>query len=177
MGDGMLIVCGQRKFSAQLLTILSSEIAGSHTMASTGAEARRKTGMSEFSAVLIAGKVPDEDGFSLAADLASNGICVMIVVDRTALFEAHELFDGMGVTILANPLTKDSLIQAIRLIVKVREGGGGTLEKAKLRLVQSHGWTEPQAHRYIQKISMDKRIPRDVAAQLVLRALDREKSK
>lgn len=174
MGDGMLIVCGQRKFAGQLLAILSGTVAGSHAVAVSGAEARRKTGMSDFEAVLISGRLPDEDYLGLAAELALGGCKgVIVVVDRNSLYDAHDVLDGTGVLILAQPLTKDALQHAVQLMVKAQVGGG-TLEKAKLMLMQYKGWTEPQAHRYIQKVSMDKRLPRDVSAQLIIRALEKE---
>ncbi|MFT8887298.1 MAG: ANTAR domain-containing protein [Ethanoligenens sp.] len=174
MNDGMLVVCGQRTFCKNLCDLITSSIAIHPSVAVSGAEARRKTSMSEMNAVLLAGKLPDENVLDLALELAQGGVNgVMIVIDRGALFEAHEVLDGSGVTILANPLTKDALIQAIRLVMKVAEGGG-TLDRAKLMLVQMKGWTEPQAHRYIQKLSMDKRLPRELAAQIVIKALNRE---
>lgn len=135
------------------------------------------TSLTEYEAVLIAGKLPDETAIDLAIGLAANGVKgIMIVVDRTSLGDAHEVLDGSGVTILAKPLTKDALTQAIKLIVRVGYGTGGIFEKAKLMLVQQKNWTEPQAHRYIQKMSMDKRLPRDVTSQMIIRALEREKS-
>lgn len=174
MGDGILIVCGQRSFSEQLQKIISASVPGSHSIVTSGAEARRLTGVTEFDAILIAGRLPDEDCLTLAAELSGSGVTgVMVVVERNALYDAHDVLDGTGVTILAWPLTKESLTQAIRLIVKVREGGG-TLENAKLMLMQRKGWTEPQAHRYIQKVSMDKRLPRDITAQMIIKALEKE---
>lgn len=174
MNDGMLVVCGQRDFGQQLLNILSTAATGNHSIATSGAEARRKTGMSDYDAVLIAGKLPDENYLELAAELAENGRKgILIVVDRNMLFDAHEMLDGTGTVILVKPVTKDALLQSVKLIVRVKEGGG-TLDKAKLMLMQLKNYSEPQAHRYIQKISMDKRLPRDVTAQLIIKSLEKE---
>jgi DNA-binding response OmpR family regulator len=174
MSDGVLIVCGKRDFCSQLQTIISSSIGGNHSSVYSGAVARRKTGKNEYAAIILAGKLPDEDSLDLAAELATNGASgVMVVVDRGVLFDAHERLDGTGATILSNPLTKDTLIQTIKLVMKFKESGG-TLERAKLMLMQKKGWSEPQSHRYIQKVSMDKRLPRDVTAQLVIKALEKE---
>jgi AmiR/NasT family two-component response regulator len=171
MSDSILVVCGQRETSEQLVNIISASIPGKHLFVISGAEARRKTGLYEYEAVLIAGKLPDETPLELAESLAVNGCNgVMIVVERDALYDAHEVLDGTGVTILVKPLTKDALLHSIKLIVKVKEGGG-TLEKAKLLLIQHKNFTEPQAHRYIQKLAMDKRLPREVAAQLIIKAI------
>lgn len=178
LGDGVLVVCSQQKLAKQLTTILASVLPGLHTIADSGAQARRLTSLTEFAAVLIAGRLHDETATDLALGLSSNGVeRIVIIVDRAALADTHELLDGTGVTILSKPLTKDALIQAIKLILKVGSGKGGIFEKAKLMLVQQKHWTEPQAHRYIQKLSMDKRLPRDVTSQYVIRALEREKEK
>lgn len=174
MSDGMLIVCGKKEFGEQLRRIIAAGVPGGHELALSGAEARRKTALSEYSSVLIADRLPDEGTLDLALELADRGCGgVMLVVDRNTVFDAHEVLDGTGVTILVKPITKSTLVHTIQLVLKVREGGG-TFEKAKLMLVQMKKFNESQAHRYIQKISMDKRIPRDIAAQMVIKALERE---
>lgn len=174
MSDGLLVVCARRDYAAQLVAMVSSAVPGSHLVALSGAEARRKTGRSDFAGVLIVGRLADESGLDLALDLADQGAQgVMLLVERDALLDAHEVLDGTGVTILARPLSRDAFLHALQLVVRVREGGG-TLDKAKLMLIQQKNITEPQAHRYIQKLAMDKRLPRDVVAQLVIRELERE---
>lgn len=176
MGDGMLVVCSQHDFAEQLISIISSVFAGAHSTVASGAQARRQSGLTEYAAVLIAGRLLDETAVGLATGLAENGVKrIIIVVDRASLADAHEMLDGTGVTILSKPLTKEALTQAVRLIVRVGYGEGGIFEKAKLMLIQQKNWTEPQAHKYIQKLSMDKRLPRDVTSQYVIRALEREK--
>ena len=170
----MLVVCGQQNISQKICQILASSIAVHPMVVTSGAEARRITAIKEMEAVLLAGKLPDEDEMTLALELAQGGIPgVMVVINRSAIFDAHEVLDGSGVTILANPITKEALLHSISLVMKVSEGGG-VMDRAKLMLIQYKGWTEKQAHRYIQKLSMDKRLPREVAAQLVLKALRRE---
>lgn len=174
----MLIVCSQQEFAHQLTTIITSVLPGLHTIADSGAQARRMTSIQEFEAVLIAGRLFDETLTDLALGLSGNGVeRIIIIVDRISLVDAHEMLDGTGVTILSKPLSKDALTQAVKLVLKVGSGKGGIFEKAKLMLVQQKNWTEPQAHRYIQKVSMDKRLPRDVTSQYVIRALEKEKEK
>lgn len=174
MSDGMLIVSGKKEFGEQLRRIIAAGVPGSHEIALSGAEVRRKTALSDYTSVLISDRLPDENTIDLALELADRGCAgVMLVVDRDAIFDAHEVLDGTGVTILVKPVTKSALVHTIQLVMKVEEGGG-TFAKAKLMLVQMKKFNESQAHRYIQKISMDKRIPRDIAAQMVIKALERE---
>lgn len=171
----MLVVCRQREVAEQLLSIISTVLAGVHMIATSGAQARRQSSLTEYDAVLIAGRLPDETAVDLANGLSANGVKrILLVADRAKLADAHEMLDGTGVTILSQPLTKEALTQAVKLIVKMGTGEGGIFEKAKLMLIQQKGWTEPQAHKYIQKMSMNKRLPRDVTSQYVIRALERE---
>ena len=174
MMDGLLLVSARREFAEQLLQMIQTAVAGSHAIALSGAEARRRTGGTEFAGVLITGRLPDESGVDLAYDLASSGCQgVILICERDALLDAHEALDGTGAVILARPLTREALLNSLKLVVRVREGGG-TLDKAKLMLIQMKNFTEPQAHRYIQKLAMDKRLPREVAAQLVIRTLEKQ---
>ena len=174
LGEGILIVCGQLNLCNFLLNLVSSAIPGPHVKALSGAEARRKTSQSEFAATLIAGRMADGTAIDLALDFSRSGSSgVMVVTERDELFDAHDALDGSGVTILSKPLSKDALVQSIRLILRVAEGGG-TVEKAKLMLITHKNFNEPQAHRYIQKISMDKRLPREIAAQLVIKSIEQE---
>jgi two-component system, response regulator PdtaR len=170
----MLIVCGQRDLGNYLLSNISTVVPGRHTLSLSGSDTRRRTSLNEFSAILIAGRLPDCTNLDLAMDLSQSGCSgLMVITERGDLYEAHEVLDGTGVTILSKPLSKDALLQAVKLILKVAESGG-TVEKAKLMLIHHKSFTEPQAHRYIQKLSMDKRLPREVAAQYVIKALERE---
>jgi response regulator NasT len=177
LGGGTLVVCSQRELADQIVSLISTVSVGLSSVAISGAQARRQTSLTEFEAVIIAGKLPDETANNLAIGLAENGVKrIIVVVDRSSLVDAHEVLDGTGVTILSKPLTKDTLLQTVKLIVKVGSGEGGIFEKAKLMLVQQKNWTESQAHRYIQKLSMDKRLPRDVTSQYVIKALERERA-
>lgn len=174
MGDGILIVCGQRDLGEYMINLIASEIPGMHTLSLSCADARRKTSVNEFAAVLIVGRLRDGTSIDLASDLTQNGCQrVMVVAERSELCDAHEALDGTGATILSRPLSKSALIQTIKLVICVEETGG-TVEKAKLMLIRSKNFSEPQAHRYIQKLSMDKRLPREVAAQYVIKAIERE---
>jgi response regulator NasT len=178
LGGGMLMVCSQKSVADKLLKIISTVLPGIHATAVSGSQARRLTSLTDYSLILIAGKLKDESAENLALELADSGIKpIVILVDAAELSDAREILVGLGVTILTKPLSKQVLLNTIGLVSKLSSGEGGIFEKAKLRLVQEKGWSEPQAHRYIQKVSMERRLPRDVTAQYVLKALDKEKSK
>jgi response regulator NasT len=42
------------------------------------------------------------------------------------------------------------------------------VERAKGQLMAKHGWSEPQAFRWIQKASMDRRLSMREVAQIVM---------
>lgn len=171
----MLLVCSNNNTAQQLAAMIFSVLPGIHATAYSGAQARRQITLTDYSAVLIAGRLSDETAPRLASELCYEGVCpIIIIVDSTEFDNAHDILEGLDVTILTKPIKKDTLLNTVRLVAKLGSGEGGIFEKTKLRLMQQKGWNEGQAHRYIQKISMEKRLPRDVTAQMVLKALDRE---
>lgn len=175
MGGGMLLVCSNKNTAQQLTAMISSVLPGIHSTAFSGAQARRQITLTDYSVVLIAGRLSDETAPRLAAELSYENVCpVVIIVDSAEVDVAHDILEGLNTTILTKPIKKDTLLNTVRLAAKLGSGEGGIFEKAKLKLVQQKGFTEPQAHRYIQKISMEKRLPRDVTAQMIIKALERE---
>lgn len=171
----MLLVCSAQKLAEQLTRIISSVFPAVSAVASSGSQAKRLTSITDYSIVIIAGKLSDQSAPALAYELSDNQVKpIIIIVDSTECVDAHELLNGLDVTVLTKPLSKEAFINTLRLVSKIQSGEGGIFEKAKLGLVQQKGWTEQQAHRYIQKVSMEKRLPRDVTSQYVLKALARE---
>jgi DNA-binding response OmpR family regulator len=174
VSDGILIVCCRRELGDYLKGLVAGEIPGMHELALSCADARRRISVEDFAAVLVVGRLRDGSGVELAADIAQDGKgSVLYVAERGDVFDAHDALDGTGVTILSRPLPKEALINTVRLVLRVEETGG-TVEKAKLMLIKYKHFSEPQAHRYLQKLSMDRRLPREVAAQYVIKAIERE---
>jgi response regulator NasT len=85
---------------------------------------------------------------------------------------------------LVKPFTKSDLVPAIEMAVSRHEEISALerevttltdrletrklVERAKGLLMAQHGWSEPQAFRWIQKASMDRRMSMRQVAQIVV---------
>ena len=138
---------------------------------------------------VINGGLPDEAGNDLAVDLAGVHDCGGVYIDdytRAELFE-DELAES-GVITLSRPLTKTALSSAVRILsvanVRVRELKQKNYElsskledmkyitRAKIALMRALGYTEEQAHKYIEKKSMDLRISKRKVAMDILKTYE-----
>ncbi len=156
---------------------------------STAAEARRAMLCRPFDIFVINGGLPDEHGNELAADIAESNDCGGIYIDdftRAEMFS--EELGAVGVVTIVRPITKSALSEAVRMITianaRVRalkaknEELSSKLEdmkyisRAKIVLMRSLGYTEDQAHKYIEKKSMDMRVSRRKVAMDILKTYE-----
>lgn len=159
------------------------------TVCSTAAEARRATLCRPFDMFVVNGGLPDECGNELALDLAENNDCGGIYIDD---FSRVDMFSDelgkSGIVCMARPITREGLSETVRLIsianARVRalkeknEELSAKLEdlkyisRAKIVLMRSLGYSEDQAHRYIEKKSMDLRVSKRKVAVDILKTYE-----
>lgn len=107
------------------------------------------------------------------------------------LFVRGELYDEVsismmrcGVLTLAKPASSQLVLQSIRLLCAARERLGflqkqnATLEeklaeirlvnRAKWALIRQYSMAEEDAHRYVEKLAMDRCISKQQAARIIL---------
>ncbi len=155
----------------------------------TAAEARRACLCRTFDIFVVNGGLPDERGNELCADIAEGYDLGGIYIDdyaRADMF-SDELANS-GVITLARPITKVAVIDAARLLTVANSRVRALKEKndelaskledmkyitrAKIVLMRSLGYTEDQAHKYIEKRSMDARISRKKVAMDILKTYE-----
>lgn len=156
---------------------------------STAAEARRASICRPFDLFVINGGLPDEEGHELASDLAGIHDCGGVYIDdftKADMFE-DDLAD-VGVITLVRPITKSSLYDTVRMlsVANMRVAAlkkknyelNSKLEdmkyitRAKIALMRSLGLSEEQAHKYIEKKSMDMRVSRRKVAMDILKTYE-----
>lgn len=156
---------------------------------STAAEARRASMSRPYDLFVINGGLIDERGNELCIDLAQALDCGGVYVDEYAYVDMFE--DDLmseGVIALTRPITRSGLSDAVRLVsaanARVRalkaknEELSAKLEdqkyisRAKIVLMRSLGYTEDQAHKYIEKKSMDQRVSRRKIAMEILKTYE-----
>jgi two-component system, response regulator PdtaR len=135
--------------------------------------------------VILDVKMPVLDGLSAAEQIAADRIAPVVILTA---FSQRELVnrarDAGAMAYLVKPFTKADLVPAIEMAVsrfqelRALEAEVGSLrdrlevrkllDRAKGALQTEHGLSEPDAFRWIQKTSMDRRVSMREVAQAVL---------
>ena len=128
----------------------------------SGAEAIRAVHGMGSGLVVCASKLPDMTATDLAYDL--SGIGVLLVIGTSAQLDNCE---GDDLFKLPTPLSRGDLLASLHMLIQLEErfhnrivparteDDKAIIEKAKLLLMERNLMTEEQAHRFIQKSSMD----------------------
>ena len=115
-------------------------------------------------------------GGMLAEDIAAElppDIKLMAIVRA----DAADMLSGEGIFVLPLPVNRQSLISSIEIFLGVIEKRRKTrrrsedekiIDTAKLYLMEKHHMTEEQAHRFLQKRSMDTGAKLTDTARLIL---------
>ncbi|MCD0448759.1 response regulator [Actinocorallia sp. API 0066] len=135
--------------------------------------------------VILDVKMPILDGISAAERIAGERLAPVVMLTAFSQRELVERARSAGaMAYLVKPFTKADLVPAIEMAVsrydeirqlesevttlKDRLETRKIVDRAKGRLQTQHGWTEPEAFRWIQKTSMDRRLTMRKVAEAVL---------
>jgi AmiR/NasT family two-component response regulator len=135
--------------------------------------------------VILDVKMPILDGISAAERIAADRIAPVVILTAFSQRELVERAREAGaMAYLVKPFTKADLVPAIEMAVsrfqeiKSLEAEVSTLEdrletrkavdRAKGLLQAARGWSEPEAFRFIQKTSMDRRMTMRAVADAVI---------
>lgn len=135
--------------------------------------------------VILDVKMPGVDGIEAARQITAEGICAVLMLTAFSQREVVEQArDAGAVAYLVKPFQKSDLVPAIELATAryaetkalAAEVGELTerlevrklIDRAKGRLIDTHGMTESDAFAFIQKLAMSKRTTmRDVAESVM----------
>ena len=135
--------------------------------------------------VILDVKMPVLDGIAAAERIAQQRIAPVVILTAFSQRELVERArDAGAMAYLVKPFTKADLVPAIEMAVsryteiKALDGEVSTLkdrlevrkllDRAKGLLQSEHGMSEPQAFRWIQKTSMDRRLTMRKVAEAVI---------
>ncbi|MET8140264.1 response regulator [Sphaerisporangium sp. NPDC005288] len=135
--------------------------------------------------VILDVKMPILDGISAAERIVSERVAPCLILTAFSQRDLVERArDAGAMAYLVKPFTKSDLVPAIEMAVSRHEEIAALerevttlgerletrklVERAKGLLMAEHGWTEPQAFRWIQKASMDRRLSMRQVAQAVV---------
>ena len=142
----------------------------------SAAEVKRAAHKQHRSLIVCGFKLADETCEELFHDLRSD--CFMLMVAPQA---SLELSETEGIFKLQSPIGRGELLASVRMLVQFqryipREKGPAKrgeeeyrlIAQAKAVLMDRHGMTEDQAHRFLQKQSMDNGARLTDTARMVL---------
>lgn len=181
----VLIVSGSEKFTGAITSFLPvSDYYPVDAVGSVGAARRRLLDRS-YDFVLINTPLPDEFGGRLAVDVCnrSDGVALMFV-SSDAYEQIYAKYTDYGVLTVARPTPAQTIKQYIRVMESIRERLRRREKKSvsmeermeEIRLINRAKWllienlrmTEEEAHKYIEKQSMDTRTSkREIAENLI----------
>ena len=181
-----LIVSARAEISELADQLLRIEGCTKTAIATSCSEARRLVkNDAEPELVIINTPLPDEFGQELAemiADTTSAGI--ILICSGDVADEIADRASDSGVNVISRPYTREILQRTISLVLSARARMAGvkkessdilsrieemrTINRAKTTLMKYLKFTEPQAHKYIEKQAMNNRQTRLEVAQRIL---------
>jgi len=181
-----LIAAATDKAHMTLAQFLSAcGVKGKAVRAFSGAEARRVLAEGAFDLILVNAPLPDEFGTGLAQAAAQQTIAGVILLVKTEVAEAAtETVEGDGVFAVAKPVSRQIFSQALHMAratharlsslqnenrrLQKRIEDIRLVDRAKCLLIECCAMTEPEAHAYIERKAMDKRLPKRKIAEQIL---------
>lgn len=183
--DNVLVVSSSDKGKDFLAEFLVAQDFTKITTVKSGGEARRLLNQNEFELVVINAPLKDESGEELSlmvTDISMAG--VILIVKSEIADDVSAKVEDYGVFVLPKPLSRIMFFQALKLMGASRRRILGLqhenvqlqqkiedirlVDRAKCALIQYLNLTEPQAHRYIEKQAMDRRISKKEVAEGIL---------
>ena len=181
----VLVVSSSEKFNRSLLSLLPEDRFYPVSLSPDNSAARRVLAESRFDIVMINTPLPDDFGTHLALDACEgSGAGVMLFVKAEHYPDIAARVSPFGVLALSKPVTAQTVAQSLTLICATRERLRRMEQKTasveekieEIRIVNKAKWllidqlkmTEQEAHRYIEKQSMDRCVTRRTIAENIL---------
>ncbi len=181
----VLIVSSANNFNSAIKELLPESKYSPVNIVLDICTAKRELSHRPYDFILINSPLPDDFGTNFAIDTSSSRETVVLQLIRSDVHD--EIYDKVtqyGVLTLAKPTSKAMLIQAFRWMASTRERLRTSAKKslsieekmAEIRVVNRAKWilitelkmSEPDAHRYIEKQSMDQCISkRQIAEEII----------
>lgn len=180
----ILIVSGSPKGAeafAGLLTALS--LTDIHK-AGSGAEAHRLLAAQSFALIVILSPLPDEFGSELAKAAAGTTAGVMLVVRAELAEEMAARLQDKGIFVFSPDMGRRLFDGAVRLLMTIHRRLAAIApqterlqqtiqdirlaDRAKCLLIQYERLTEQEAHRYMEKEAMNRRLSKREIAEEIL---------
>lgn len=159
------------------------------SLESGGEAAKRRLATADYGIVLICPPIDGKDGAELAKNIsASTSSAVLLLCGKDKQAALDEKLSRYGVFVLAGNASRQVFIETLRLLgtvsarlslqYKDKLALQGRLEELKLLdrakcvLIQYLNMTEKEAHRFIEKQAMDRRVSKREIIENILKTYE-----
>jgi response regulator NasT len=187
--ENILVVSGAEKGRIYLEDFLTSCRFGKVTAVCDAAAAGEEFKNNEYDLCIINTPLPDRSGVELALDTVKQGFCQCMLVTAAEVFEKFgKEMEQAGVFVIVKPLKRESLwimLKSIAVVhnrltpmkeenenLKHKLEGLQLVSRAKALLISNLKMTEPQAHRFLEKQAMERRMTKSDIARRVIRTYE-----
>lgn len=173
--DKVILAFEGEKTTARVRDILEGAGSAECLICHSAAEVKRLVNKLHIPVVVCGYKLRDETAETLCADLPlSCSVLVLAVQNLLDMIDSEDVFK------LTAPVSRSDLLASVQMLSQVghriqwyqrpQHSGEETalVERAKALLMDRNGMTEEQAHRFLQKKSMDSGAKLLQTAQMVL---------
>ncbi len=183
----VLVVSASPRFDSVMTDLLSLSRCRPVRFAAGVNEAKRALAETEYDFIIINTPLPEGSGLRFAIDCTiCAGAVVLLLVGSDHYPELHDKAVEHGIFILSKPMARGGMITALDFMSSTRERLRELQKKsvsveermeeirminrAKWLLIDKHGMTEPDAHRYIEKTAMNTCTSRKEVARRIIQA-------
>ena len=184
----VLLVCGKGKFAEQIDKYLPYNeyypVKKIHALS----EARRDLLERSYDISIVNWPASESEGKRFVCDIAGKDkAAILLMVGRDVYDEVYFDVVSLGVSCIPRQISGSEFSMSLRLLCSEIERLSGEqkkqlsldekmaeirlVNKAKWALIEKKGMSEEEAHKYIEKLAMDERMTRKVAAEKVLQSL------
>ena len=182
----VLLVCGKGKFDEQVMRFLPYNEFYPVRKMNALSEARRELIERSYDIVIVNWQASDSEGKIFACDMAGKGKgSVLLMVDNERYGDIYFDVVSLGVFCIPRRVNGVEFSAALRMICSSIEKEAGEkkkqqsveekmaeirlVNKTKWALIEKQGMTEEEAHKYIERYAMDRRIGKAKAAEELLK--------
>ena len=180
----VLLVSTGDKFINELSTLLKGDLY-LRDKSHSASDARCKMLEKPYDIIIVNAPLSDEFGSRLCIDASrNNGTVAAIFASNDVYEEIYAKVSVQGVFAVHKPTSKNLVSQALSFLICARERLRNVekkadkaenkldeiriVNKAKWLLIDHEGYSEADAHKYLEKSAMDAGITKRLAAQIII---------
>lgn len=188
MDRALIVSCTEKSKNVFADNLLAASVAQIIAVQSCG-EARRTLLARDFDLIVIDAPLRDESGEKLARHIAVNSPVQVILAVKSEFFEAiSAICENDGVLTISKPINKEVFWATVKLaiaaqnrlqrmhkennLLKQKIEDIRIIDRAKCLLISHLNMSEKDAHKFIEKQSMDMRVSKREVAESVLKTYD-----